>query len=313
MLFSYGYGQQRNWLQKMQANWQRFQSPCRRGNTAQFASPNGAHPWLHAKPLDAAIGQVPTPYCPGGCHGQWFWMKHKNSNKTQLLPSFFTVDQRKVAKQFWDPKRTLNSPHWYNKLHKNVKHYYLSWKAQLHFELSNVVNEQKFKKLLALNEAQKYLWAKYNPIAVKLLMLCRHKNMQPNDHPHYAAMAICRCINTQLALVLCSYGKKYANCSPAMWLRQYTSTKIRDLLVPQLHQFAGTKICNGLDPLELEAAHNKGAIMYSSICWQKAWGSTWRHDDAWKMCPMAAQCQELAPDGGPMLERSAQWWHNGDN
>jgi hypothetical protein len=32
------------------------------------ASPDGAHQWLHAKPLDAAIRQVPTPYCPGGCH-----------------------------------------------------------------------------------------------------------------------------------------------------------------------------------------------------------------------------------------------------
>jgi hypothetical protein len=34
------------------------------------ASPNGAHPWLHAKPLDDAIGQVPMPYCPGSRHGQ---------------------------------------------------------------------------------------------------------------------------------------------------------------------------------------------------------------------------------------------------
>jgi hypothetical protein len=34
--------------------------------------PNGAHPWLHVKPLDATIGQVPAPYCPGGCNGQQF-------------------------------------------------------------------------------------------------------------------------------------------------------------------------------------------------------------------------------------------------
>ncbi len=30
------------------------------------ASPDGAHPWLHAKPLDAATGRVPAPrtdYC----------------------------------------------------------------------------------------------------------------------------------------------------------------------------------------------------------------------------------------------------------
>ena len=34
------------------------------------ALPNRAHPELHLKPLDAAIRQVPSPYCPGGHHGQ---------------------------------------------------------------------------------------------------------------------------------------------------------------------------------------------------------------------------------------------------
>jgi len=29
---------------------------------------NTAHPGLHLKPLDAAIGQVPAPYRPGGRH-----------------------------------------------------------------------------------------------------------------------------------------------------------------------------------------------------------------------------------------------------
>jgi hypothetical protein len=33
---------------------------------------DGAHPGLHLKPLDAAIGRVPVPYCPGGRHGQRF-------------------------------------------------------------------------------------------------------------------------------------------------------------------------------------------------------------------------------------------------
>jgi len=32
--------------------------------------PNGAHPGLHLKPLDDAIGRVPAPYCPGGRNGQ---------------------------------------------------------------------------------------------------------------------------------------------------------------------------------------------------------------------------------------------------
>ncbi len=132
------------------------------------ASPNGAHPWLHVKPLDAAIGWVPMPYCPCGCHGRRFWMKQKNTNKTQLLPSFLTVDWRKKAKQFQDPKLTLYSRHWCDKLLTNVMPHYSSWRTQLHFELSNVVNGQKLKKLLTLNEAQQNLWAKYGPIAVKL-------------------------------------------------------------------------------------------------------------------------------------------------
>ncbi len=172
MLFSYACGWQRNQqLQKMQANWGQFWLPCHRGNMAQCTLPNEVHPWLHAKPLDATIGWVPVPYCPGGRHGQRFWMKLKNTNKTQLLPSFLTVDRRKKAKQFRDPKQTLYSPDWCNKLRTNVKLYYLSWRAQLHFELSNVVNGQKFKKLYTLNEAQENQWAKYGPIAVKLLTL----------------------------------------------------------------------------------------------------------------------------------------------
>ncbi len=171
MFFSYGYGQQQNQrLWKMQANWQQFWSPYRQGNTARCTLPNGAHPWLHAKPLDAAIKQMPAPYCTSGRHGQQFWMKPKCNNKTQLLPSFLMVDQCKKAKQFQDLKQTLYSHHQCDKLHTNVKHHNLCWRAQLHFELSNVVNGQKFEKLLTLNEAQENLWAKYGPIAVELLM-----------------------------------------------------------------------------------------------------------------------------------------------
>jgi hypothetical protein len=39
-------------------------------------SPDGAHPGLNSKPLDAAIGRVPAPYRPGGCHGQRIQIKH---------------------------------------------------------------------------------------------------------------------------------------------------------------------------------------------------------------------------------------------
>jgi hypothetical protein len=75
------------------------------------ALPNGVHLWLHAKPLDAAIGQVPVPYCPGVRHGRRYRMKQKNTYKTQLLPSFLMVEGRKQAKQFWDPTRALYSRH----------------------------------------------------------------------------------------------------------------------------------------------------------------------------------------------------------
>ena len=53
--------------------------------------PNGVLPWLHAKPLDAAIGQVPMPQCSSGCHGRQICCKTQNTNKTQFLASnYFT-------------------------------------------------------------------------------------------------------------------------------------------------------------------------------------------------------------------------------
>ncbi len=151
---AYFCGQQLNWRRQkiLVKHWQ-FWWPCRYGGAMWGASPDKAHSWLHAKPLDAAIGRVPMPYPPSGCHGQWCWMKPKNINKTQLSPSFLTVDRRKKDKQFWDPKQTLYSQHWCNKQGTNVKHHYSSWRAQLHFELSNIVNRQKFKLLLTLNKA----------------------------------------------------------------------------------------------------------------------------------------------------------------
>ena len=57
---------------------------------------------LHAKPLDATIGQVPALYCPGGRHGRRF-QKKKTTNKTQLLRSFCTVDRQKKAIKYQDP------------------------------------------------------------------------------------------------------------------------------------------------------------------------------------------------------------------
>ena len=47
----------------------RLRRPCRRGDTEQGTSPNGAYQWLHTKPLYATIGRVLAPYRPGERHG----------------------------------------------------------------------------------------------------------------------------------------------------------------------------------------------------------------------------------------------------
>ncbi len=128
------------------AQWSASVASCKATRCHHRASANTVSPW-----------RLPWPT---------IWMKQKNTNKTQLLPSFLVVDQHQKAKQFWDLKQTLYSRHQCNKLHTNVKHHYLSWRAKLHFELSNIINGQKFKKLLTLNKAKKNLWAKYSPIVV---------------------------------------------------------------------------------------------------------------------------------------------------
>ncbi len=117
VVVSYGCGQQQNqqW-QKMQAHFWHFQLPWRWGSTTQGASPDGAHPGLYFKPLDATNGRVPAPYCPSRCQGHQFWMKPKTTNKTQLLASYLRVDWHKKAKQFRDPKQIPYLAHWCNKL-----------------------------------------------------------------------------------------------------------------------------------------------------------------------------------------------------
>ncbi len=49
--------------------------------------PEKAYRWLHAKPLDAAIGRVLAPYRPSGRHGHHRLRRVQNANKTQLLAS----------------------------------------------------------------------------------------------------------------------------------------------------------------------------------------------------------------------------------
>jgi len=56
---------------------------------ARGTSPDKAHRWLHAKPLDAAIGSVLAPYWPGGRHGHRRRHRVKTQHKTQLLASVY--------------------------------------------------------------------------------------------------------------------------------------------------------------------------------------------------------------------------------
>jgi hypothetical protein len=54
---------------------------------ARGTPPDGAHRWLHAKPLDAAIERVLAPYRSSGRHGHHRHRHVQNTNKTQLLAS----------------------------------------------------------------------------------------------------------------------------------------------------------------------------------------------------------------------------------
>jgi hypothetical protein len=75
------------------------------------------------------LGECPRRIAPAAAMVDDFKLNKKTlkkHNKTQLLPSFLMVDQRKKAKQFWGPKQTLYSHYQCNKLRTNVKHLYLS-------------------------------------------------------------------------------------------------------------------------------------------------------------------------------------------
>ena len=76
-----------------------MRQPCRRGDTTQGTSTDGAYWWLHAKPLNSAIGRVLAPYRPGGCHGhrRRGWSKHNtkhNFYRTFYLAKVVPFDTR---------------------------------------------------------------------------------------------------------------------------------------------------------------------------------------------------------------------------
>ncbi len=88
---AYSCGQERNQCrQKIHVKCWQFQRPCVYGYGGAMwgASPDGAHPWLHAKPLDAAIGRVPVPYRLGGRHGRQFQKEKKTLTKHNFYLAF---------------------------------------------------------------------------------------------------------------------------------------------------------------------------------------------------------------------------------
>ena len=78
--------------------------PWQCSGTTRGASPDGAHPGLHLKPLDAAISRVLTSYCPGGRHGRRFRKNTQNTNKTQLLASNYGTFRVLVFCENFNPK-----------------------------------------------------------------------------------------------------------------------------------------------------------------------------------------------------------------
>ena len=101
----------------MQASCWLFWLPCGCGGTTRGASPNGAHPGLHGKLLDAAIGQVPAPYRPGATMVDIFFDNTQSTIKTPFLASNYGTIQSLVVYENFSPKTKppTYSAHWCNK------------------------------------------------------------------------------------------------------------------------------------------------------------------------------------------------------
>jgi hypothetical protein len=73
--------QQNGQRRKMQLNCWQFLLQCKSGGMMQGTSPDGTHPVLHVKPLDAAIGRVPATHR----HGRQICCKTQNTNNNQYF------------------------------------------------------------------------------------------------------------------------------------------------------------------------------------------------------------------------------------
>ena len=118
----------------MQASCWQFRLLCGCGGTTWGASPDGAHPGLHGKPLDAAIGQVPAPYRPGATMVDIFFDNTQSTIKTPFLAINYGTIQSLVVYENFSPK-TKPSTQLIDatKLRINVRQHDSSWSAQLNF------------------------------------------------------------------------------------------------------------------------------------------------------------------------------------
>ena len=79
-----------------------FRWSCGGVEAKHVASPNAACPWLHRKPLDAAIGQLLAPYRPGGWRKFVAFIKatkrrHRASTRTDITNR---TRQRRLISKF---------------------------------------------------------------------------------------------------------------------------------------------------------------------------------------------------------------------
>ena len=95
-----------------------------------------------------------------------FGCKHKNTTKTQLLASNYGTNQPPMRISYPEIDPLLSS---LMQLRNNVRCHGSTRRAQLYFQLSNVVSRQKLEKLLTQQEACYKGGRIYAPIGVKLL------------------------------------------------------------------------------------------------------------------------------------------------
>ena len=80
--------------------------------------------------------------------------------KSELLASNYgTCWSLVVCEYINPPKQTLYSSPWWAKLRKNVWQHEWSWRAQIHFWLSNVVSRKKIGKVFKLARSSLKSWA----------------------------------------------------------------------------------------------------------------------------------------------------------